>query len=109
VTQGELAVRAGTSQAAISQIERGEVEPSYDRLARLVYLTGHELRSSVVPAALLVDGDLLADSFALFAEQRVSAAIALSRRAQAARAAGQAEQEAMRESEAAQLRELAGL
>jgi len=75
----------------------------------LVYVTGHELRSSVVPAALLVDGELLADSFALFAEQRVSAAIALSRRAHAARAAGQAEQEAMREREEAQLRELVGL
>ena len=88
LTQGELAVRAGTSQAAISMIEVGALEPSHDRLRKLITLTGHELQTSVAPARVLVDPELLTDSLRLFPEQRVSAAITLSRHAKAARRAG---------------------
>ncbi len=42
-TQKQLAARAGTSQAAISRIERDEVSPSVETLARLVDLLGEEL------------------------------------------------------------------
>lgn len=43
MTQRQLAAAAGTSQAAISEIERGVVTPRVDRLQRLLGLTQHEL------------------------------------------------------------------
>jgi transcriptional regulator with XRE-family HTH domain len=42
-TQKQLAARAGTSQAAISRIERDEVSPTVQTLARLLDLLGEEL------------------------------------------------------------------
>ena len=42
-TQKQLAARAGTSQAAISRIERDEVSPTIETLARLLDLLGEEL------------------------------------------------------------------
>jgi transcriptional regulator with XRE-family HTH domain len=44
LTQAELARRAGTSQATVSQYERGRKVPGADTLARLVAATGSELR-----------------------------------------------------------------
>lgn len=43
LTQTELARRAGTAPSAISRWERGEVEPSLERLKTLVRATGYEL------------------------------------------------------------------
>ena len=43
LTQKQLAIRARTSQAAISRIERGLVSPSVEMLARLLDLLGEEL------------------------------------------------------------------
>ena len=43
VTQKQLAARAGTSQAAISRIERDLVSPSVDTLATLLDRLGEEL------------------------------------------------------------------
>ena len=43
LSQTELARRANTSQAFISDIERGRVNPSVDRLERLLLLTGQHL------------------------------------------------------------------
>jgi transcriptional regulator with XRE-family HTH domain len=43
LTQGHLAARARTSQAAISRIERGLVSPSVATLAQLLDLMGEEL------------------------------------------------------------------
>jgi transcriptional regulator with XRE-family HTH domain len=42
-TQKQLAARAGTSQAAISRIERDQVSPTVETLARLLDLLGEEL------------------------------------------------------------------
>jgi transcriptional regulator with XRE-family HTH domain len=51
LSQRQLALRAGTSQAAISRIERGEEEPTLGRLANLLAVVG--VRSSLMlePAA----------------------------------------------------------
>ena len=46
VTQEQLAARAGTSQAAISRIERDVVSPSVGTLASLLDLLGEELELS---------------------------------------------------------------
>jgi transcriptional regulator with XRE-family HTH domain len=51
VSQAQLALRAGTSQHAVSLIERGLRRPSLDTLERLLLATGHRLagRLEVVP------------------------------------------------------------
>jgi uncharacterized protein len=44
ISQQRLALRAGTDQAAISRIERGEVSPSVETLERLLAAMGERLR-----------------------------------------------------------------
>ena len=43
VSQDQLAARAGTTQSAISRIERDRVSPSVDTLRELLYLLGEDL------------------------------------------------------------------
>lgn len=43
LTQSQLAIRARTSQAAISRIERGFVSPTVEMLEKLLDLVGEEL------------------------------------------------------------------
>jgi transcriptional regulator with XRE-family HTH domain len=43
LSQRELALRASTSQAWISRVERGEVSPSVDSLERLLQVMGEQL------------------------------------------------------------------
>jgi transcriptional regulator with XRE-family HTH domain len=51
VSQRRLALRARTSQDAISRIERGAESPTLDRLAHLLMALGERLELSSVPAA----------------------------------------------------------
>jgi transcriptional regulator with XRE-family HTH domain len=55
LTQAELARRAGTSQAAISDIERGRVQPSAPRLNRLLNMCGRRLTAVPDAAPQIVD------------------------------------------------------
>jgi transcriptional regulator with XRE-family HTH domain len=48
LSQRALAIRARTSQAWISRVERGEVSPSVESLERLLRVMGEELVLSVV-------------------------------------------------------------
>jgi hypothetical protein len=43
LTQVELAVRAGTTQTAISRLERGDRSPSVETLRRLLVVMGEDL------------------------------------------------------------------
>lgn len=43
ISQRRLALRAGTGQAAISRIERGDVSPTTETLQRLLAAMGEEL------------------------------------------------------------------
>lgn len=43
VSQERLAIRAGTTQSAISRIERDRVSPSVDTLRELLHMTGEDL------------------------------------------------------------------
>jgi|SRR5215207_6934051 len=43
VSQAQLAIRAGTTQSAISRIERDRVSPSIETLRGLLYLLGEDL------------------------------------------------------------------
>jgi HTH-type transcriptional regulator/antitoxin HipB len=47
LSQARLARRAGTAQAAISRIERGQVSPTVAMLERLLYVMGEELDATV--------------------------------------------------------------
>jgi uncharacterized protein len=49
VSQRSLALRAGTDQAAISRIERGEIAPSVDTVERLLAAMGERLRLESEP------------------------------------------------------------
>ncbi len=57
LSQRVLALRAGTDQAAISRIERGEVSPSVETVERLLAALGERL--ALEPMTLERDYDLL--------------------------------------------------
>jgi transcriptional regulator with XRE-family HTH domain len=40
LTQAQLALRAGTTQAAVSRLERGELSPTFETFARLLAAMG---------------------------------------------------------------------
>lgn len=87
LSQRQLAARAGTGQAAISEVERDQVSPSLARLRALIALTGHDLRLDLASHRALVDHDLIAHNLELLPEERVELAIGLSRQALALAAA----------------------
>lgn len=55
VSQRSLAIRAGTTQAAISRIERGLESPSFERFTQLLLVLGEEPVLTVKPLELDVD------------------------------------------------------
>ncbi len=46
LTQAQLALRAGTTQAALSRLERDELSPRFDSVARLLAALGEVPRLS---------------------------------------------------------------
>jgi transcriptional regulator with XRE-family HTH domain len=42
LTQQQLAIRAGSTQAAISRLERGELSPTFETVERLLAVMGEE-------------------------------------------------------------------
>jgi transcriptional regulator with XRE-family HTH domain len=79
LSQAGLAARAGTSQQALSKIERGLVSPSVETLARLAAAMGEELvlesRSREVP----FDSDQLAAAIASPMPERLERALSWNR------------------------------
>lgn len=71
VTQASLALRSGTSQAAISDIERGKVVPSLATIERLLLCLGHELHIDVRPMPMDVDVESLRAARTLTPQQRL--------------------------------------
>lgn len=49
ISQRQLALRAGTSQDAISRIERGVESPTFERLTQLLMVLGERLELAAVP------------------------------------------------------------
>jgi transcriptional regulator with XRE-family HTH domain len=47
LTQNQLAIRSGSTQAAISRLERGEISPTFDTFERLLAVMGEEADLSV--------------------------------------------------------------
>lgn len=55
ISQAQLAIRGGTSQAAISRLEGGRQEPTVARLRELLLVCGFDLDMSLKPRALPAD------------------------------------------------------
>lgn len=71
MTQKQLAIRARTSQAAISRIERGVVSPTVETLAELLWLMNEELVLGTEPVDWGFDLTLNQSNLALDPEARV--------------------------------------
>lgn len=71
VTQAGLAARAGTSQAAISRLERETVSPTVETLQRLFDVLGEALVLTAEPIDYGHDRTLLRRNLALSPEQRI--------------------------------------
>jgi transcriptional regulator with XRE-family HTH domain len=81
LSQQALARRGRTTQKQISRIERGEVSPSVQTLARLLAAMGEQLELHAVPGPRdnRADSELQADFHDLTATERIAQAAALSR------------------------------
>jgi transcriptional regulator with XRE-family HTH domain len=71
VSQHQLAVRAGTTQSAISRIERDRVSPSIETLRELLYLLGEDLNLETGVRDFGIDRTLNQSNLAFTPEQRV--------------------------------------
>lgn len=76
VSQQSLAIRAGTSQAAISDIERGKVSPSVETAERILLCMGHRLRMEARPLPMDADVTLLMEALRLAPDDRVAKGVA---------------------------------
>ena len=79
LSQAKLAVRAGTSQQALSRIENGTVSPSLDTLARLAAAVGEELRIESRQREIPFDEDQLATAMASPMAERLERALSWNR------------------------------
>jgi transcriptional regulator with XRE-family HTH domain len=79
ITQAQLALRAGTSQAAVSRIERDEISPSLDTIQRLLAAMGERLELHVRRIDGDFDADHLADSMAQTMSERLERSLAWNR------------------------------
>jgi len=79
LTQAQLALRAGTSQNAVSRIERDEISPSVDTVQRLLGAMGERLELSVRRLDGDFDPDHLADSMAQTMSERLERSLAWNR------------------------------
>jgi transcriptional regulator with XRE-family HTH domain len=75
LSQRRLAVRAGTSQDAISRIERGVEAPTLERFEQLMLAMGQRLVLDVEPLESPVPGDKLAVSAQLTPAERLREAV----------------------------------
>lgn len=76
LTQKQLAIRANTTQSAISRIEAGRVSPSFDMLRTLLRLAGEDLVLTTRPYDSGVDATLNQGNFKLTPDQRVQRGLA---------------------------------
>jgi transcriptional regulator with XRE-family HTH domain len=82
LTQRQLALRAGMTQAAVSRIERGKVSPSYGTLRELMLAMGREPQLSATRLPTRWDEAHMDSTLARTPEQRLELAIGWNRLAQ---------------------------
>ncbi len=78
VSQKRLAIRAGTTQSAISRIECDRVSPSVETLRELLYLLGEDLTLGAEERDSGIDRTLNAQNLSFHPEQRVKRGLAFS-------------------------------
>jgi transcriptional regulator with XRE-family HTH domain len=76
VSQRRLAIRAGTTQSAISRIERDRVSPSVETLRELLRLLGEDLSLGIEPRDWGIDSTLIRERFALTPSERLDYGLA---------------------------------
>lgn len=76
LTQAELAEMVGTTQAAISRLERQRLSPTVDTLVRVFDALGLRMGLSLEPVETWVDDQQLRDAARRTPAQRVDNAIA---------------------------------
>ena len=76
LTQDRLAIRANTTQSAISRIEAGRVSPSFDTLRDLLHLVGEDLVLSTRPYESGVDATLNQKNLEFTHDERVRRGLA---------------------------------
>jgi transcriptional regulator with XRE-family HTH domain len=89
LSQRSLAVRAGTSQDAISRIERGVEAPTLDRLAQLMLAMGQRPVIAVEPLESSTPADELMVSAAMTQAERLREAVSWNRVASSLSASGE--------------------
>jgi transcriptional regulator with XRE-family HTH domain len=77
VSQKQLAMRAGTTQSAISRIERDRVSPSVETLHELLYLLGEDLTLGVEERDFGIDRTLNAESLKVSPSERLEYGLAM--------------------------------
>lgn len=78
VSQQDLARRAGTTQSAISRIERGGVSPTVETLSELLHLVGEDLVLAARPTDSGIDRSLIRANLALNPQERLDRGLAFS-------------------------------
>jgi len=72
LTQAQLAERAGTTQPVIARLERGDGNPTFETLERVLHAAGHRLELVAVEQGLeTVDETLIRDQLALTPAERL--------------------------------------
>jgi transcriptional regulator with XRE-family HTH domain len=71
VSQEQLAIRASTTQSAISRIEKERVSPSVQTLAELLYLLGEDLVLTAEHRDAGIDPTLIDERLRLTEEERL--------------------------------------
>lgn len=77
ISQGALALRAGTSQSYISRVEAGQVQPSLPQAQRLLYALGYEMRLEPHPMRVRRDDAGRPAQLVMTAEERMDSAAAM--------------------------------
>lgn len=88
LTQTQLAIRAGTTQTAISRLERGDRSPTVETLRRLLLVMGEDLDLGARPLQAAHDRAHLRAERALDPAQRLERAFAWMKLNEAVRAGG---------------------
>jgi transcriptional regulator with XRE-family HTH domain len=76
ISQQQLAIRAGTTQSAISRLEQGARSPSIATVERLLLVMGEQLDLRTVPLEGIHDADQVRRTRRLSMEQRLEQAFA---------------------------------
>ena len=76
VSQRRLAIRAGTTQSAISRIERERISPTFETLRGLLHLLGEDLTVGAKPRDAGIDESLIEERLRLTPAQRLDYGLA---------------------------------